>query len=90
MPTEARPRAGLHQSNPPDPLLSPASTFGDPHFVTFDGANFTFNGRGEYVLLEATLTNLRVHGRAQTRTTSEGEAGACRLRETWGSSQEEG
>ncbi|XP_044921176.1 LOW QUALITY PROTEIN: sushi domain-containing protein 2 [Mustela putorius furo] len=49
-----------------------ASTFGDPHFVTFDGANFTFNGRGEYVLLEATLTNLRVHGRAQTRTTSEG------------------
>ncbi|XP_027949983.1 sushi domain-containing protein 2 [Eumetopias jubatus] len=49
-----------------------ASAFGDPHFVTFDGANFSFNGRGEYVLLEATLTNLRVQGRAQPRTTSEG------------------
>ncbi|XP_034497900.1 sushi domain-containing protein 2 isoform X2 [Ailuropoda melanoleuca] len=49
-----------------------ASAFGDPHFVTFDGANFSFNGRGEYVLLEATLTNLRVQGRAQPRTTSDG------------------
>lgn len=44
--------------------------------MTFDGANFSFNGRGEYVLLEATLTNLRVQGRAQPRTTSDGEAGA--------------
>nr|KAF6468060.1 sushi domain containing 2 [Rousettus aegyptiacus] len=49
-----------------------ASAFGDPHFVTFDGANFTFNGRGEYVLLEAALTNLRVQVRAQPRTTLEG------------------
>lgn len=49
-----------------------ASAFGDPHFVTFDGTNFTFNGRGEYVLLEAALTNLRVQVRAQPRTTLEG------------------
>ncbi|KAK2500184.1 hypothetical protein MC885_011117 [Smutsia gigantea] len=42
-----------------------ASAFGDPHFVTFDGANFTFNGRGEYVLLEAPLTGLVVQARAQ-------------------------
>ncbi|XP_049475084.1 sushi domain-containing protein 2 [Panthera uncia] len=49
-----------------------ASAFGDPHFITFDGANFTFNGRGEYVLLEATLTNLRVQGRAEPGTTPEG------------------
>lgn len=72
-------RAGLGTGNSPDPPLSPASAFGDPHFVTFDGTNFTFNGRGEYVLLEAGLTNLRVQARAQTRMTLEGEAGR------WGS-----
>uniref|UniRef100_K9J2W9 Putative mucin/alpha-tectorin n=1 Tax=Desmodus rotundus TaxID=9430 RepID=K9J2W9_DESRO len=49
-----------------------ASAFGDPHFVTFDGANFTFNGRGEYVLLESALTDLRVQARAEPRTTPEG------------------
>ncbi|XP_010861680.1 PREDICTED: sushi domain-containing protein 2-like, partial [Bison bison bison] len=49
-----------------------ASAFGDPHFVTFDGTNFTFNGRGEYVLLEAALTDLRVQARTQTRVTPEG------------------
>lgn len=49
-----------------------ASAFGDPHFVTFDGANFTFNGYGEYVLLEAVLTNLRVQARAQPRTRPDG------------------
>ncbi|XP_037353011.1 sushi domain-containing protein 2 [Talpa occidentalis] len=49
-----------------------ASVFGDPHIITFDGANFTFNGQGEYVLLEAELTNLRVQGRAQNRTAPQG------------------
>lgn len=67
------PGAGPDWGSLPDTLLSPASAFGDPHFVTFDGANFTFNGRGEYVLLEAALTNLRVQVRAQPRTTLEGE-----------------
>lgn len=42
-----------------------ASAFGDPHFVTFDGTSFSFSGSGEYVLLEATLSDLRVQGRAQ-------------------------
>nr|KAF6275293.1 sushi domain containing 2 [Pipistrellus kuhlii] len=49
-----------------------ASAFGDPHFVTFDGANFTFNGRGEYVLLESALTRLSVQGRAEPRTAPQG------------------
>ncbi|GAB1295233.1 Sushi domain-containing protein 2 [Apodemus speciosus] len=42
-----------------------ASAFGDPHFVTFDGTSFSFSGNGEYVLLETTLSDLRVQGRAQ-------------------------
>ncbi|NXO25816.1 SUSD2 protein, partial [Cisticola juncidis] len=29
-----------------------ASAFGDPHFLTFDGLNFTFNGLGEYTLVD--------------------------------------
>lgn len=35
-----------------------ASVFGDPHFLTFDGVNYTFNGKGEFVL---TRVNHRVH-----------------------------
>ncbi|KFQ31238.1 Sushi domain-containing protein 2, partial [Merops nubicus] len=42
-----------------------ASLFGDPHFLTFDGLNFTFKGQGEYTLVESDLTSLRVQGRTQ-------------------------
>ncbi|KAM6166907.1 sushi domain-containing protein 2 [Erethizon dorsatum] len=51
-----------------------ASVFGDPHFVTFDGTNFTFNGRGEYVLLEgeADGKDLRVQARAEPATMTNG------------------
>ncbi|XP_029826722.2 protein mesh isoform X1 [Ixodes scapularis] len=28
-----------------------AAVFGDPHFLTFDGANYTFSARGEFVLV---------------------------------------
>ena len=27
------------------------SVYGDPHFLTFDGHNYTFNGRGEFTLV---------------------------------------
>ncbi|XP_006875012.1 PREDICTED: sushi domain-containing protein 2 [Chrysochloris asiatica] len=63
-----RPSSGCQNYRPP----RLASAFGDPHFLTFDGANFTFNGRGEYVLLEAGLTQLSVQARAQPGMMSNG------------------
>ncbi|KAK4336770.1 hypothetical protein RND71_043857 [Anisodus tanguticus] len=32
---------------------SVASIFGDPHILTFDNSSYTFNGKGEYVLVHA-------------------------------------
>ena len=44
-----------------------ANSNGDPHIITLDGANFTFNGLGEYDLVGATVSNQYAF-RAQART----------------------
>ncbi|XP_066483592.1 sushi domain-containing protein 2 [Tiliqua scincoides] len=56
-----RPSSGCQRYRPP----RTASAFGDPHFFTFDGIGFTFNGLGEYTVLESSLTSLRVQGRTR-------------------------
>ncbi|XP_078234321.1 sushi domain-containing protein 2 isoform X2 [Pogona vitticeps] len=56
-----RPSSGCRRYRPP----RAASAFGDPHFITFDGMNFTFKGLGEYTLVESDLTWLRIQGRTQ-------------------------
>ncbi|XP_066834877.1 sushi domain-containing protein 2 isoform X3 [Anser cygnoides] len=56
-----RPSSDCRTYRPPQA----ASAFGDPHFLTFDGLNFTFKGQGEYMLVESDLTSLRVQGRTQ-------------------------
>uniref|UniRef100_A0A8C6Z6W7 Sushi domain containing 2 n=1 Tax=Nothoprocta perdicaria TaxID=30464 RepID=A0A8C6Z6W7_NOTPE len=56
-----RPSSDCRKYRPP----RAASAFGDPHFVTFDGLNFTFKGHGEYTFVESDLTFLRVQGRTQ-------------------------
>ena len=33
---------------------------GDPHFTTMDGLTYTFNGRGEFVLLKTENVELQV------------------------------
>ena len=44
-------------------LYSPAFLYGDPHIVSLDGYQYTFNGKGEYVLLETTDRSLEFQGR---------------------------
>ncbi|XP_035291699.1 sushi domain-containing protein 2 isoform X1 [Anguilla anguilla] len=39
--------------------------FGDPHFVTFDGSSYTFNGKGEYYLVLAPGKGLTIQGRTE-------------------------
>ncbi|XP_035660312.1 protein mesh-like [Branchiostoma floridae] len=43
----------------------PATTFGDPHFITLDGASYTFNGHGEFVLLNANEGEFRAQVRME-------------------------
>lgn len=38
-------------------------TWGDPHFESVDGKSFTFNGLGEYTLLEAAMNKLYIQVR---------------------------
>lgn len=37
--------------------------FGDPHFASVDNNNFTFNGIGEYLLLESSSNDLTIQSR---------------------------
>ncbi|XP_045396014.1 mucin-4-like isoform X1 [Lemur catta] len=46
---QRRPRIGCAGYRPP----RPAWLFGDPHITTLDGANYTFNGLGDFLLLRA-------------------------------------
>lgn len=38
-------------------------SYGDPHFVTFDGGSLDFQGAGDYVLAESTTDKFAVQGR---------------------------
>ncbi|XP_071842234.1 sushi domain-containing protein 2-like isoform X2 [Apostichopus japonicus] len=42
-----------------------ATIFGDPHVITFDGLEYTFNGKGEYILMQTldALTEFELHAR---------------------------
>ncbi|XP_051888087.1 sushi domain-containing protein 2 [Pristis pectinata] len=63
--TALRPSSDCRTYRPP----KVGTAFGDPHLFTFDGANFTFNGRGEYTLVKgegnATSGILQVQGRTE-------------------------
>ncbi|KAF7217070.1 sushi domain-containing protein 2 isoform X1 [Nothobranchius furzeri] len=44
---------------------SSAVVFGDPHFMTFDGASYSFNGKGEYTLVTSDEKQLQIQGRTE-------------------------
>uniref|UniRef100_A0A8C5D8K2 Sushi domain containing 2 n=1 Tax=Gouania willdenowi TaxID=441366 RepID=A0A8C5D8K2_GOUWI len=44
---------------------SPAVVFGDPHFITFDGVAYSFNGKGEYDLVHTDSRELTIQGRTE-------------------------
>uniref|UniRef100_A0A3Q1GMK7 Sushi domain containing 2 n=1 Tax=Acanthochromis polyacanthus TaxID=80966 RepID=A0A3Q1GMK7_9TELE len=44
---------------------SSAVVFGDPHFITFDGVSYSFNGKGEYTLVTSEYTQLVIQGRTE-------------------------
>lgn len=47
--------------------------FGDPHFTTLDGQNFTFNGLGEYTMLVHKEGNLTVQARTVQGSNAAGQ-----------------
>ncbi|KAM9338426.1 sushi domain-containing protein 2-like [Symphorus nematophorus] len=44
---------------------SSAAVFGDPHFITFDGVRYSFNGKGEYTLVTSAKKKLTIQGRTE-------------------------
>ena len=49
--------------------------FGDPHLVTLDGHRYTFNGHGEFVLIETTDNSFTLQGRMIAYNTSSPSSG---------------
>ncbi|XP_042364941.1 sushi domain-containing protein 2-like [Plectropomus leopardus] len=56
-----RPSSDCRRYQPP----SSAVVFGDPHFITFDGVSYSFNGYGEYTLVTSGEKRLTVQGRTE-------------------------
>ena len=46
-------------------MFSVATGFGDPHLITFDGVEYTFNGYGEYHILQVAGPDFNLQGRMQ-------------------------
>ena len=49
-------------------LSSPGFLWGDPHFETLDGINYTFNGIGEYQLINSSTNGLNSQIRLERLT----------------------
>lgn len=66
-----RPSSGCRNYSPPRAGV----VLGDPHFVTFDGLSYTFNGRGEFYLVSSPDKELSVQARTDQVKLKNGESG---------------
>ena len=55
-------------------ILLVATGFGDPHVFTLDGFEYTFNGLGEYVLLQMPSMDLVVQARTSQAVNGTGDS----------------
>lgn len=55
-------------------FFAKATTFGDPHMITLDGVEYTFNGFGEYHILWVTGPDFNLQGRMQPLIDQDGNA----------------
>ena len=53
-------------------FFSVATGIGDPHMVTLDGVEYTFNGYGEYHILQVPPSGFKLQGRMQPLINSYG------------------
>ncbi|XP_044892999.1 mucin-4 isoform X1 [Felis catus] len=67
---QRRPRISCAGYRPP----RPAWMFGDPHITTLDGANYTFNGLGDFLLVRAWDRNSSFLLQGRTAQTSSAQA----------------
>ena len=49
-----------------------ATGFGDPHMITLDGVEYTFNGYGEYQILNVAGPDFELQGRMQPLVNDDG------------------
>ena len=45
--------------------IVPGWFWGDPHFITLDGGNYTFNGLGEYVMIDSQNEAFKLQARTR-------------------------
>ncbi|KAM5276172.1 mucin-4 isoform 3-T3 [Hipposideros larvatus] len=67
---QRRPRIGCTWYQPP----RPAWMFGDPHINTLDGVNYTFNGLGDFLLIQAKDGNSSFLLQGRTNQTGSAQA----------------
>ena len=57
-----------------DPTFTSGCWYGDPHIVTLDGHKYTFNGKGDYILLDTDDNSFTLHGRMEEVSMVNGNA----------------
>ena len=55
-----------------DRVLITACFYGDPHIVTLDGLKYTFNGKGEFTMIETTDNSFTLQGRMEPTLDKDG------------------